>query len=329
MSGRIARRRSPTTGPAWRRLRRLAVPAAGCAFAVAMGACSVLTGLDGDYQLQSILVGDSGGGGGDGGGMDGTVTPTDGPTSSSDGSQDTNVNVDGGSDSASGNFCDTVSPGPNGFCSDFENGQSGAPPFGWDNDDTTNGSLAVVPNAGVNGSHALHAIATPTGSASGQAYVAKQVGTAKFTAFAKHTLSFDFKLVSSTTLYTASLGALGFGLGGGQYLGPSVYGSGVIDLCDPPGGSALPNVAATPGTWQHAQLEFTRSGSSGPYNTTLTIEGAPLPGPTPVGPQPSFDPGTSTLGTWVLVGAFFSSFSSGASPTVDVYIDNVLVTQSN
>jgi len=287
----------------------------GGTFACTLAACSVLTGLDADYKLQTGgSVGEAG--------KDGQVEQ-DGPTGN-DARADIDVPPDGGSDAAVDAFaCDNVDSGPPNWCWDFETNTLGAPAWGWSNFESTLGSYEVKAGIGVNSTKALVAKLTAPVASSGQAYLTQTIPGGKFTSFRKHSLSFSYRIVKGTTLYTASLGAIGFGGNGNQYVGASIYGSptttGVVDLSDPPGGALGASDPVALDVWKRAKIDIDRAGDSGTYTTKVAIDGKDVQDS-----PPPFNAGASTAPTQVWVGAFFSAMGDGG---VEVVIDNVMVTQ--
>ena len=286
----------------------------GGTFACTLVACSVLTGLDADYKLQTNEQSVEAG-------KDGDVEQ-DGPTGS-DAKADTDVLPDGGKDATVDAFTCPSDAGPTGWCWDFEKNTVGMPNFGWENYEATLGSYDVVAGAGVDKSKGLVAKLSAPIASSGQAFLTQTIPGGKFTSFRKHSLSFSYRIVKGTTLYTASLGAIGFGGSGNQYIGASIYGSpslkGVVDLSDPPGGALGVSDTVEIGTWKRVKIDIDRAGMSGTYTSKLAIDGTDVQES-----PPPFNAGASTAPTQVWVGAFFSAMGDGG---VEVVIDNVMVSQ--
>ena len=285
--------------------------------ATALVACSLLNGLDADYKLQAPgLIGE--------GGKDGEVD-LDGPAL--DAPADAPTPIDGGGDGSMPTaFCASVEAGPNDFCWDFEKA-AGATKWGWTDSLATRGSITVLDGIGVNSSKALRASITDPGAGSGQAYLRQVVGMAgsKFTDFRNHEMSFSYSITKGTPLYTAALGALGFGGSGNQYVGASIYASGAtpgfVDVSDPPAGMAGTSIPVKLGEWRRVKIALERSGDAGPYAITVSIDGTAVEDV-----PPPFNAGASTMPTQAWVGTFFSAGGDGG---VEAVIDNVLVRQWN
>jgi hypothetical protein len=282
------------------------------AFTTALVACSLLTGLDADYKLQAASTGD--------GGKDGDVVP-DGE---SDALPDT-AQIDGGPDGTVP-FCKRMAAGPDDFCWDFEESpKQGEPSWGWkDALQAASGVVTVVDGIGVNKSRALRASLSNPGAESGQAFLHHVLeNRPSFASFRRHEMTFSYAITKKNAqLYTAVLGAQGFGTFAGQYVGASLYlpGAGTVDVSDPPGslqGTGAPVVLDQRET---ATILIERTADGGPYKSTVTV------GAAKVQENLAFDAGTSDAATEVWIGTFFSAPGDGG---VTAIIDDVLVRQSN
>jgi len=292
--------------------RSAGVLAVASTLAATLVACSLLNGLDADYRPQSTS--------GEGG-RDGDVDP-DG--NAIDARNDTDLPADGGVDSASdARFCDLNGDAANVvYCWDFEENTAGSPRFGWDDFESTSGSYAVEDNVGANNSRGLHAIVTKP-ALSGKAYLRKQI-PGPFNGVVRHELSFAFSVKTKSSLYTASLGALGFGAPL-KFMGVSVYKGNPdgIDVGDPPGGLAGTVETVLPGQWRRATIAMERAGAGTPYTTTISVTSASGTS-TQVDQRTGFDGGVAP--TEILVGAFFTSNDPDGG--VETVIDDVLLKQT-
>lgn len=291
-------------------------------FGVAMSACTAIAGLTDEYRLA-----DGGGSAGEGGSADGNVDKDgalpDGFVPGTDGGADALpdqlVATDAGFCQQYGAATDVT------YCDDFELATSG-PKWGWDDFTTTGATLARETGIGVKGSAALHAVVANAPDGGSSAYLRKEVGAAQFNSFRSQELSFSISVKKKSTLYGATVGALGHGASL-QYIGASVYTAvpnDGIDVSDPPGTLVSPYQTAVVGEWHRVIITMTRM-TAGVYSSKVEITAIGTTGATNVvdGPRPGFAGGSTP--TEILVGAFFTS----APGTVETIIDDVLLKQVN
>ncbi|HSO40529.1 MAG TPA: hypothetical protein VLT33_48715 [Labilithrix sp.] len=287
-----------------RPLRLLAVTAA--TLATGLAACSLITGLDADYKLQAVVEG----------GRDSDVEPDTGL----DARADTSPLLDGGGDtSADARYCERYGDAANVvYCCDFETAAGGCT---WDGDEKTNGTLVEEDGVGNNGSRGLHATVLK-GPAS--LYLRRELPA--FNGFSKHELSFAFTVKTKSSLYGATLGALGLGPTPTlKLIGVSVYKASPkdgIDISDPPGSLTGSSEFVDKGDWRRATITMQRAGA-GPYTTTVVVT-SKTGTLTQVDSRLGFDGGAGP--TEILVGAFFTSPEPDGG--VETVIDDVLVTQT-
>ncbi|MDB4943765.1 MAG: hypothetical protein JWP97_3299 [Labilithrix sp.] len=286
-------------------------------------ACSVLTGLDGDYTLASEVSADDGAVDGGSEAAADVTPPIDAP-----------IGVDGGT------FCERHDGDPGVvFCHDFEKSGS-APANGFDQTASDEGSFDVSLGTGVGGSMALRAKANHP-AASSNVYFRKVFTEAdgaapSFDGFNEHELSFAFTAEQQTSLYTAVIGSLGYGVASSpKRVGVSVYrgvlGKSSFDVSDPPGGMAGSFVSVPLGTWRRARISLKRPAALQPYQVVVEI--AELDGSDPVevyrdvafGGAVLADGGTGPA--QILLGAFFTSPDvpdAGPDGGVTTIVDDVL-----
>jgi hypothetical protein len=284
----------------------------------ALAACSVITGLNADYTRQDE---------GSGADADAAVS-ADGPVSTGDGGPDAAPVTDATADG--GRFCEQYGDAADvAFCWDFE-GSIGNPTIGFAGSETTGngtiGNLTIVEDGGTNGSLGLLAtLEAPT--ASGQAYLRQQLGDGgagdSFDAWSYHSMEFDF-VIQSNSINVVTIGSIGFG-SSLKVTGLATYWDGVsktqMDISSPPGSPGGAQVLAPLGTWMHAQIELTRPSAGQPYVTKTQVHnrGTATGGEVT---NPSVDTFAGGPGyTELLVGAYFSSQSSGS---IAVRIDDIL-----
>ncbi len=292
-----------------RKLTALALGALG------LGACNAITGLGDDYVLER----------GDGG-----TTPTgdanqglDGPIEGSTldgGDSSTTPDADAGDGGPLLPFCQRpentlqAAGGPALFCTDFE--LATGSPYGFTSVSLLNGTLAIDPTGGVNGSKGLRAkITDATGSR--RAFVEKDFPQ-MLDSFKHYEYSFAFAVKTASTVDSA-LGALGInGATGYRYAGVSLYNTGsapnVVDISDPPGGNDGTGVLAAVDQWHTATLVYDVPDGGVTPKLTVKVDG------NPVALQTTAFTGTSTP-IFILLGAFFTPTSAG---TVDVVLDDVV-----
>jgi hypothetical protein len=298
-------------------VKRVVVVAAAAAGTLLV-ACSMLTGLDAEYTERSA-------------------------TDAADSSPTTHVaepngtELDAGADAAPTDaatdandaawpaaFCATKDAGANGFCWDFE-GPAGPPNWGWTDNSTVGGALTVVTGTGRNTSRVLRATVTNARSASGNAFLHHSIPGGSFISFRHHELNFAYSVVRRASLYTISLGLLGFGGGGTQYAGASVYAvpsaDGLIDVSNPPGDVNGTSVAVTLGDWKTVHVALNRSGNTNTYAAQVSVDGVAVEDAVS-----TINAGTSTAPTQIWIGAFYSALGDGG---VEALIDNVIVRQDN
>ena len=306
--------------------RALVVLAAGGA-SLALAACSLLTGLDADYTMAPELDAR----------RDGDIDEGDGGV---DAASDRVSPDDARAAVDAGPFCDQHRTDPGlVFCTDFEKNLT-VPANGFDDTGMDEGSYDVSAGIGVGGSVALRARAIHP-LASSNVYFRKVFdegdgGPPPFDRFDEHELSFAFASPGPTTLYTAVLGALGFGAASSpDRIGFSVYrgtaGTNSFDVAAPFGVNGA--AAAVPfGAWRRARISFKRSGPDQPYQTVVQVMGLDGSDPSELYSAPAFsgkvlkDGGTGPA--QILLGAFFTSKDDGpeAGPDggVTTLLDDVL-----
>jgi hypothetical protein len=289
--------------------RLLAALVAG-ALATALVACSLLTGLNADYKAAP----EEGGKGGD----FTTDVPDDARSATAGG---------GGDSSMPTKFCESEQgdAGPNGFCWDFEEDPPQvAPNWGWRDSLAIRGTVAVVDGIGMNKSRALRAGVTNPGASSGHAFLHHVLeNSPSFTSFRHHEMSFSYAITNGRNLYTAVLGAQGFGTNANQYVGASLYAAGaqgVIDVSDPPGGASGTSFPVKIDEWHRVTILIKRTADSGPYTSTVSVDSTMVQDSLP------FNADTSDASTQIWVGTFFSSLGDGSVETI---IDDVVLRQSN
>ncbi len=288
------------------RPRRILVVGAAVT-ATALAACSLLTGLDADYKIQASADVEAGPDGkvGDDGGRDAADDTTNLP----DGA------LDGGADAR---FCANHRGDPGlVFCCDFESETDCA----WNESEKTGGTLADEDGIGRFGSRGLHAtVATPPASL----YLHRELGAA-FNAMGKHELSFAFAVKKKSTLYGATLGALGFGKPF-KVIGVSVYaapGKDGIDISDPPGTLTGTTEYVEPNEWRRATITMTRP-DGGPCTTSIKVTKAGQTAESEVDSRTGYDGGAGL--PQLLVGAFFTSGEKDGG--VETVIDDILFVQT-
>lgn len=301
-----------------RRMRVLALMMLGAA----VPACSVLAGLTEDYRYAP----------------DGGTSPT-GEGGSGDGNVDKDGALpdgfvpgrDGGADAppdqlaADGGFCEQYGSGANvRFCDDFDLSTSG-PKWGWDDYTSSSAALTRENGIGTGGSYAIRSTVTSAPAGGSSASLRRQLGPDQFNAFQTQELSFSFRINKKSTLYGATLGAIGYGASL-KYIGVSVYTAAPddgIDISDPPGSLSAPYQTAAVGDWHRAIITMTRT-AAGIYSSTIDVTKVGTTGATlrVDGPRANFAGGTAP--TEVLIGTFFSSATGG----VEVIIDDVLMKQT-
>jgi hypothetical protein len=281
------------------------------AFATVLAACSLLNGLDADYRLQSAVSGE---GGNDG--ADGNIV---------DGKSDTNVPIDGGPDGPNiARFCEAKGDaGDVTFCCDWEPGTE----CKWDTDEESNGTLErSAEDAGRNHSRGLRATVSKP-APSGRVFIRRTIPEKSFNDYAVHTLRFAFSVQQKSSLYTATLGALGFSFTPNAKLtGVSVYGESStdkIDVSDPPGTLGGSMETVKDGEWRVAEVKMVRQ-SPGSYKATISVSASTTDDTLRLVDERTFLGGAAA--TEVLVGAFFTS--SEPDGGVVTAIDDVLLTQS-
>jgi len=281
------------------RARRVLAPVAAVT-ATALVACSVLTGLDANYKLQES----EGGSGRD---------------STAEAESETSLLPDGARDAgADGRFCANHLADPGlVYCCDFEPDTNCA----WNVSETTGGTIADQDGVGRFGSRGLHAtVMKPPASL----YLRRELGAA-FDARSVHELSFAFAVKTKSSLYGATLGALGFGLPL-KVVGVSVYaapGKDGIDISDPPGRLTGSTEYVEPKEWRRATITMIRA-DGGPSTTRIRVTKADQTAETEVESLSGYDGGASL--PELLVGAFFTSPEKDGA--VETLIDDILFTQT-
>ena len=288
------------------RSRRL-LALAGAATATSLAACSLLTGLDADYKLQGsddVEAGRDGDIGDDGG---------------RDAAKDTSVVPDGATDAgADARFCaNHQSDLGLVFCCDFETDTSCA----WTDSEKTGGTVADEDGVGRFGSRGLRANVV---NAPASLYMHREIG-APFNTMAKHELSFAFAVKKKSSLYGATLGALGFGKPF-KVIGVSVYtapGKDGIDISDPPGMMTGTTEYVEPNEWRRATITMSRA-DGGPCTTSIKVTKAGQTAVSEVDSRIGYDGGAGL--PEILVGAFFTSPEKDGG--VETVIDDILFVQT-
>ena len=288
---------------------------------VALGACSVLTGLDADYSSSAhdgaAAIGSEGGGDGGPG--------TDGQVGMEGSTTDGMVTPDGGDGSVL-SFCKAAqgdTPDEDFFCTDFENDVIGATgPVGWSafvNNVGDGGTIALVPGAGVGASHALDIVSdTPDTSIYRQLRIEKQFAHVSAPdQFKSFEVQLHFRLVSSVVDYDA-LALLVFGGATTKENGIAGYKAGVSHQISHEGPLNGATVMINDGLWHSAAMLLEHTDAGTPFFRTLSFDdgGTPIETRTP---NHTFDPTGSPV---FAVGTFNTLNSAGLS---HVQFDNIIV----
>jgi hypothetical protein len=240
---------------------------------VALGACSVLTGLDADYSATAhdgaAAIGSEGGSdapGTDGGGLEGSTT-------------DGMVAMEAG-DGSTLTFCELArgDSGPDDFfCADFEHDDVFSPttgPKGFESVvNNIDGGFAILPNAGFDRTHALDVVSTTANSA-----IYRQVLVSKALTYVvapdqykSFELAFDFRVVSSVVDYDA-YALLVFGPTNPKENGIAGYAAAPahqISHEGPEGPVHFDNDTS----WHTAKITLEHATAGTPFTRTITVNG--------------------------------------------------------
>lgn len=223
-------------------------------------ACSLLTGLDADYTLQTA--------GGEAG-KDGDI-PGDGP--GGDATNDSQPPVDGGPDAKTdGSFCDGIDRTNVFKCFDFED--AAAPKFGWSSvkADEGDASVTVDPSVGYLGTDGLKFIMTKGAVGSPAAWLDEIVFSGNPRQNAHYEIEFEFQELAMQISYTA-FANLTFPSGGadrehgiGNYM--ATYFSKLqpenLDVADEQ-------------KWHHGLVRLDRADGGTTFDRTITIDRKPV-----------------------------------------------------
>jgi hypothetical protein len=303
-----------------RRSQRATLAMAALALASGgLAACSLLTGLDADYSSSAHdgAIAPSGEGGGadapgsDGGGMeasanDGMVTP------------------DG--DAAVLSFCETAkgtTDPEDFFCTDFENDSIGTSgPKGWDaltNNLAAGGTIALLADAGIGGSHALDFVSNTTDTALyRQLRIDKKFTyTGAPSSFKSFEVELHFRVLTSAVDYDA-FALLVFGGSSPKENGVAGYKAGVDHQISHEGPLNGAVVMVNDGQWHDAKLVLEHADAVTPFVRSLSFNdgGTIIETKTP---NHTFDPAVAPVFS---IGTFNTAASAGLS---HVQFDNVVV----
>lgn len=268
------------------------------AFAAAvLAACNAITGLGDDFTLVQPEAGADGQPPGNGDGAPpGDAAVSDAPM------PDANASF----------TCDAANVA---FCTDFESDA------GWDNVELVAGSVTIEADAGLDGSHAMHAHVDDAGVSRG-ASLWKQLAGITAKEWVHWVIDFDFTIASKTITYSAiGVLALPQETTGLPYYGLASYEptDNLLDVVDESAVITSDDMGVVPtfGRWSHARLTLDRK-TSGTYDATLVVDGQTVDGPR------DFDFGDAS-GAELRIGLLFTSRDPG---TMDVYVDDVRVLRS-
>lgn len=268
-------------------------------------ACNAISGLDEDFVLVPF----------DGGALADATTGDDGaPTNDGSPTNDV-VSSDAPTDASAGDAfaCDAGDVANVVFCADFESDAS------WESTELSEGTVAFELDAGVGGTIGMHAHAKDAGGISRRAALWKRISGNDAETYAHYDVEFDFMVAGKTFPY-AALGIFGLTQpadgGGLRYYGPAAFGDRMLEeIDDPP--DFEPNkdgVTDNYGTWHHTIMTLDRE-DAGTYSLALKIDAKT------VDARSGFSFGNPQTAE-VRIGILFTSLASG---TMDLFVDNVVV----
>lgn len=275
------------------------------ASSAALVACSLLTGLNADYTLQTAGAeagkdGDTPGDGpGDGPGADGAT----------DALPDTTPLRDTGVDGA---FCDGIDAAFLDFCDDFEDPtlKAGVPVLWKMLMNSADASVKIKPGLGMDGSAGLEVDTQSASTASRQIWLNKVLPASQGlpTQYLSHQLDFDFRVDVSDLNYEA-VGVLNFTNATPEDHGVAAY---VGDLL----GRLTPKSTGVPNglTWHHARVKLQHAAKGTPFDSVITIDGVEVDNTTGVSTA-------NTSVTEVRMGLFYTTNAAGH---VHATFDNVV-----